>query len=138
MLIGRFDVTGRPYIEGQISIPRLGLRANISFLVDTGADFTTLAPQHAQAMGINYSLLDESPRVVVGIGGESRPYRTPAEVMFDDGHVLHRYEITLYILRGEAAPLGIPSLLGRDVLQHWVMSYSPPTNELTFVVYPSA
>ena len=134
MLIGRFDAFGRPYIEGRIEIPRLGLAADISFLVDTGADFTTLAPHHAQAMGINYDLLEESSGVVVGIGGESRPHHAAAEIMFVDGDTLRRYGITLHILSLEAAPDGIPSLLGRDVLRHWVMKYSPPTNELNFFV----
>ena len=132
MLTGRFDAFGRPYIAGQLAIPRLGIRAYLSFLVDTGADYTTLAPQHAQALGIDYSLLDESTEVAMGIGGESRPQLVPAEVLFDDENTLLRYGITLLVLESGTAPLGIPSLLGRDVLRHWVMTYSPTTNELTF------
>jgi hypothetical protein len=39
MLSGRFDgISGRPYIDGRLSIPRLNLAADVSFLIDTGAD----------------------------------------------------------------------------------------------------
>lgn len=43
MLRGRFgDTTGAPYIEGRLILTRLNLTADISFLVDTGADYTVL------------------------------------------------------------------------------------------------
>lgn len=43
MLRGRFGhASKRPYIQGRLFIPRLDIWSDISFLVDTGADKTTL------------------------------------------------------------------------------------------------
>ncbi len=85
MLRGRFgDTTGRPYIEGRLVIPRLSVRTNISFCVDTGADKTILLPADALRMGIDYSVLVENPRPAVGIGGVSYNYVEPAIVAFSE------------------------------------------------------
>jgi hypothetical protein len=36
MIEGRFgDTSGRPYIEGRLSLPRLGVVGDISFIFDT-------------------------------------------------------------------------------------------------------
>ena len=43
MLRGRFgDTSMRPYLEGRIFLPTIGIDGEASFLVDTGADKTTL------------------------------------------------------------------------------------------------
>ena len=61
MLQGRFgDTSGRPYLEGRFYIPRLGVQGNISFLVDTGADSTTLLPADANKLNIDHSELGKS------------------------------------------------------------------------------
>ena len=45
MLRGRFGhANKRPYIQGRLFIPRLEVWSDVSFLVDTGADKTSLLP----------------------------------------------------------------------------------------------
>ncbi len=45
MLRGRFGhANKRPYIQGRLFIPRLEIWSDVSFLVDTGADKTSLLP----------------------------------------------------------------------------------------------
>ena len=137
MLRGWFgDTSGRPFLEGRLFIPRLGLRSDISFLVDTGSDKTTLLPADALRMGIDYALLQASPVPAVGIGGTSRTFVEPAVAVFDEpGVAIYAYRIELEILApGDDALATAPSLLGRDILRHWLMRYSPPTNRLTFRV----
>ena len=45
MIIGEFGLMGRPFVEGYLRIPRFNLTANITFLVDTGADVTCIHPR---------------------------------------------------------------------------------------------
>ena len=42
MIVGGFDVRGRPYIQGVVAIPRLNISGPVMFLLDTGADSTCL------------------------------------------------------------------------------------------------
>ena len=54
MLQGRYgDTTKSPYVEALLHIPRLGIKSDISFLVDTGADYSVLMPADRERMGIN-------------------------------------------------------------------------------------
>ena len=72
MLRGRFgDTSGRPYMEGHVLLPRLGLSGNVSFIFDTGADTSLLMPLDAQRMGIDYGLLGNELSTL-GIGGNPR------------------------------------------------------------------
>ena len=75
MIKGTFQ-GGRPFVRCRIGFPRLGLSADISFLVDTGAGLTCLHPHDADGMGIPYDLL-ESPEPVLGVGGTSQYFREP-------------------------------------------------------------
>ena len=48
MLQGRFgDTSGRPYMSARVIVPRLNVTGNVSFIFDTGADFTMLMPADA-------------------------------------------------------------------------------------------
>lgn len=138
MLIGRFgDTSGAPYLEGRLYIPRLGIGGNISFLVDTGADETTLMPADGMRMNLPYEQL-ENPASRVGLGGLTEIYEHDAVVAFaEPGVALYGYRINLGIVPTElfkdvnASP---PSLLGRDILRHWQMKSTPSTQELHFEV----
>ena len=116
------------------------------FLVDTGCDYTTLSPQDAHRLfGDNYLTMDFSRRPesieMHGIGDTPAfGLRTRAELTFlaDNGD-----EITLDTPIVIAQPMPptpgrqgnwlIPSLLGRDILEHFdlALSYNPPSVTLT-------
>ena len=84
MLRGRFgDTTGRPYLEGRLLIPRLGIDANISFLVDTGADTSLLSPSDAFEMGVDYSLLTGETESL-GTAGIAHNFTEPASIAFTE------------------------------------------------------
>lgn len=82
MLRGRFgDTSGRPYLEGRLILPRLGIRSDISWCVDTGADRSLLLPADGTRMGIDYSkLTGEIPSV--GIGGVVHNYLSQQSWLF--------------------------------------------------------
>lgn len=136
MLRGRFgNTSGRPYIAGRLVIPRLNLRSDISFLVDTGADSTVLLIDDAAKMKIDYTRLRRGKHDSVGIGGTMRPYVERAIVTFEEaGKRLYAYEIQLAIAPFHQQLRRVPSLLGRDILDRWRMSYSPSKDRLIFHV----
>ena len=136
-LVGRFgNTTGRPYIEGRLHIPRLSVHTHVSFLIDTGADQTTLMPADSTRMGLDFTQLQPSKTHMAGIGGTvDNSYIEQAVVVFPGtDNLLYCYSLELGIMPEEKYLTDAPSLLGRDILKHWVMLYAPPTNELTMQV----
>lgn len=137
MLEGRFgESTGRPYIEGRLLIPRLRIIGDISFIFDTGADMTVLMPLDADRLGVNYGDLSNTVDTT-GIGGISTDFVEPSLIVFTDpGVSLHMYSIDLYISTPSPDIATIPSLLGRNVLDHWTVLYDKPNGRLSAeVVY---
>lgn len=123
MLRGRFGV-----------LPRLGLTAGISFLVDTGADSTLLMPADARHMGVDYAKLTDQTESV-GIGGTSLDFLEEATVAFlEPDRCLYLYYVDLRIAEPTTDILELPSLLGRNVLDRWRMAYDPGRDELMFRV----
>ena len=45
---------------------------------------------------------------------------------FFDGEYIYMYELALEIAEPTAHNLGIPSLLGRDILSRWLLRYEAP------------
>ncbi|MEE8337766.1 MAG: aspartyl protease family protein [Dehalococcoidia bacterium] len=137
MLEGRFgDTTGSPYIEGQVSLPRLGVVSNVSFLVDTGASRSVLGAVDVRAMGVDISDLRGSVPVD-GIGGTEYCFEEDAYLLFSDDEKTFYYRIDLLISsRSADDELRLPSILGRHVLHRWKMYYSPtdPQPTLAFEV----
>ena len=136
MLVGRFgDTTGSPYLEGHLLIPRLGLRSNISFLLDTGADTTTLMPADARTMGVDYPRLTPSKLPSIGIGGSAKTYTEHALVLFTGSTGTHyAYRVKLVIVEPDQSIMKIPSLLGRDVLSQCRINCSYLESRLTLEV----
>jgi hypothetical protein len=136
VLHGRFgNTSGRPYLEGRLFIPRSGIQGSISFLVDTGADTTTLLPDDSRRLGVDYSTLKLERGSTVGIGGAARFYAERAIIVFTDpGKWLYAYEISLSISPYDKALKSVHSLLGRDILDRWQMTYGPSRKNLRFAV----
>ena len=135
MLSGRFgDTSGRPYLEGRLLIPRLGLTGDFSFLVDTGADRTFLMPGDGRTLGLDYGNLQNHDNSARGASGPISSYREPAWVAFSDGSNLYGYSITLAILGFRSDMLTVPTLLGRDVLHRWTINYCHSRDCLEFDV----
>lgn len=141
MIVGRFgNTSGRPYIEALVRFPRLGITGNISFLADTGADRTTILHHDGVRLAIDYANLGPS-QVSGGIGGLAQNHPEDAIVTFlDSGTRFCLYQLHVLICGMPKAPLilpdgrqipyiAAPSLLGRDIMQHWEFLYDK-TNDL--------
>ena len=139
MILGSFDTRGRPYIQGRLFFPQRQRDAYVDFLVDTGADVTSLHPIDGLTMNLPYEDL-EPPVPFGGIGGTA-PYSLELGVLYlADGRFLRAFALDIAILNINAlnteAEGDIPtisSVLGRDVLGNGWMRYDPPNDRLEFI-----
>lgn len=129
MIIGGFDGRGRPYVECRVVIPRLGTDENVRFLLDTGADNTSLHPLAARRARIPFDQLGNRTGSR-GIGGTSSYFREPALLVFDDDSQVRVYEIELRIAEPNESNRTLPSLLGRNVINYWYVQYDPTNARL--------
>ena len=119
--------------------PRLEIKINVSFLVDTGADMSLINPVDGIQAGIPYHQLGNA-RFARGIGGERKVFVEPALVIFaDTPSTLRTYQIGIGIAEpadDEDGGVGddTRSLLGRDVIDNWRMDYDPSNRNLEFHV----
>lgn len=136
MIVGRFgDTSGRPFVEGRLYLPRLGIQGNISFLLDTGADSSMIMPGDAKKLGINYNDL-QGDTECVGVGGPVHYYVERALVAFSDpGEALHIYELPeLGVMHDDPQMENVHSLLGRDIIDRWRITYDPQGSRLNIKV----
>ena len=135
MLRGRFgDTTGRPYLEGRLILPRLSLDADISFLIDTGADSSLLSPADAHEMNVDYARL-RGRTESLGTGGVAYSFVEPATVVLTDpGRSMYLFHVNLDIASPSPDTLELPSLLGREILDRMLMTYDATNGVLRFKV----
>ena len=69
----------------------------------------------------------------VGLGGAVDLFREPARLAFaGSGGFIYGYEINLRVYpAGGTGSLTLPSLLGRNVIDHWRITYDRSASELT-------
>ena len=123
-------------MEGHVLLPRLGWRGNVSFIFDTGADTSLLMPLDAQRMGIDYAMF-ETTESTLGIGGLSENYIESAYLAFVGDEALYGYEIELHVCKPAEELMTIPSLLGRDIIDRWRVTYDKSASELLAKVISS-
>jgi hypothetical protein len=135
VLTGYFGPGGRPYVAPLLALPVLRMPTRIELLLDTGSDESLLSPRHARDLGILLDRLQPSGSTV-GIGGTIPRYQIDAALIFDDPDdgVRYLYRLSLGVSPPTPATLDLPSILGRDVLDRWRMTYDPSEGELTFEV----
>lgn len=130
-LAGWFEGTpGAPYIYAEVDLPDLGIPETIPFLLDTGADTTVLMANDAARMGIDFRNMPPSPKLGSGVGGYIRIYHADANITFADRENLYVYRAELAIAEPGQHNRGLPSLLGRDILNRWRLRYDAPANAL--------
>ena len=133
-LAGSFERrTGRPLIECNVLLPRLGVQADVTLLVDTGADRTMLAPMEVALLGLDPFLLI-NPQSVFGVGGLVEAHREAATISFTSGSTVYEYRLDVLVVAQDRAGASLYSLLGRDILNRWHMTYRPTENHLEFDV----
>ena len=134
MIIGTFD-NGRPYVTGDIIIPRLNAIGAVGFLVDTGADVTCIHPKDGTQLLIPFAELNE-PIYVGGVGGRTPRYRERALLSFREsvGQPVYRYWVEVRIGKPEDVSDRLPSLLGQDVIHNWRLVHEPAISRVEFYV----
>ena len=56
-------------------------------------------------------------------------FREPAFLSFSDGSLSRVYAVQLLIAEPGESNAGLPSLLGRNIINHWYVRYDP-TNDM--------
>ena len=69
-----------------------------------------------------------------GVGGTSSYYREPTLLLFNDQSYTRIYVVELLIAEQREGNEGLPSLLGRDVINHWNIRYDPSSATLECAV----
>ena len=116
-------------------------RGQVSFMIDTGADFTIVAPRRTRELfgtEIDYGAVLPSRRLpIAGIGPgtvDTIIQRVGLLMTDDDGAVFRLSQTMLFAVprTGAAGHWRVPSVLGRDVLRRFELrlSYDPPTVSL--------
>jgi hypothetical protein len=141
MLFGRYVGSQmRPMIEGRISIPSIGAGGFVQFLIDTGADCTTLTPNSARMIRVNYNKLTVEDHSM-GYSGTSSDFICPAIISFSEIDVVeYEYDIELRITKpdpGMPELLVLPPLLGRDILNRWRLMLDPKAKKIAIDVLSS-
>ena len=132
MIAGYFTDDGEPYVRANLTLPRLGVRGEVHFLIDTGTDATILHPGYAIELNCPFDEL-EAPVDFVSAGGAHEYYAEPAVVSFHDGEARHDFRITVFVAKPHPLVDELDSLLGRDILNRLRMDYEYPENRLEFL-----
>ncbi len=111
----------RPFVDAIVEIPGVSRALEVVLLVDTGADYTVLAPLDAMRLssrlGIDLAALPQG-NPSAGVGGLVETRTIDAVLTLDSFST----SLTLTILEAPTGPPApIPSLLGRDILAHFAL-----------------
>jgi hypothetical protein len=140
MISGRFgDTSGRPYIEARVTFTRLKTviqipspgEADVSFLADTGADQTTIMPADWTRFSVDLSRLI-APFTIYGVGGKADGFKEPAIITLLEPSVgLRTYTTDIVIVKPGPYIMDCASLLGRDVLKNWSITFDKTNNRVS-------
>lgn len=114
-----------PYITTTVIQKSLNIVGEIRFLIDTGASSTTISYWDAQRLGIDFSKLEHLSGGMAGVGGVAEAFILPQVELFFlmPGTTFQKEMEKVYILCPPQLHTNqntgyIPSLLGRDFLNH--------------------
>ena len=138
MIVGEFDQkNGEPFVHALVFFPRLRIADKVPLLLDTGASRTLLHPKDARILRVPFSQLGNAMNSV-GIGGEAPVFIEPAVIFFFDMLAekmwARAYEVELNIAKPNRTNETLPSLLGRDITNHWNIHYDPTASMLECTV----
>lgn len=117
-----------PYVQAALYLPRLDLSGLVNFMIDTGADNTTLSLADVERIDLDYRRLrhgDLEP--VEGIAGQQFFYSEEAIVLLrDEDSKIYVFPIKVHIpkrgsCREASRQRRLPSVLGRDITNQCTM-----------------
>lgn len=139
MIVGEFNDSGEPTVYGVVSFPRLGetIVESVPFLLDTGASGTLLHPKDARKLNVPFGKLG-NPKRSRGIGGSARSFGELAIIYFldivADKTLMRAYVLEMNIAEPAEVNEALPSLLGRDITNHWSIQYDPTASVIDCTV----
>ncbi|HYL66167.1 MAG TPA: aspartyl protease family protein [Nitrosopumilaceae archaeon] len=129
--------------HGQIRVPttlygsELGKhKYQMTFLVDTGANVTTILPVDAMRLGINFSKLKKSPNGVIGISGNQQVYVLRDVVLaFKKGNsnnFVYSLLDQVHVIKPNKKSIPFPfSIMGIDLLKKLCLKYCDSNISMT-------
>lgn len=127
-----------PVVRAIISIKKLNVEGYIKLLVDTGASSTAILDKDRSLLGIDLEKIERAPVKIGGIGGLVDTYfARKAELIFKTQNSEYTETLDVLVLKhdlgivpSETAEriLAVPSLLGRDVMRKFKLTYSEREN----------
>jgi hypothetical protein len=141
MVIKGIFIDGCGFIEARLISKSLQLDEKVSFLVDTGASRTTLLDKDAIRLGIRYDRLTKSKSSLIGIGG------TISCFIIRDSTLIFRaargnIKLPISIAKHPLECMGthlktqilrLPSLLGRDVITRYKLTFDFPKKSINLI-----
>jgi len=118
-----FHTLPAPYVQAAVFMQRLQVQGLVNFLIDSGADNTTLSLLDVERMNLDCRKINRKSLIPVeGIAGAQTFYSEQAIIMFrDDNSNTYAFSIDIHIpKRGDKGKINqqrnLPSLLGRDIV----------------------
>lgn len=131
-----FHLLPAPHVQASVFFPRLGKHGYVDFLIDTGADYTSVHPGDIAKLGIDYRYLKRSTLSPSGgIGGSMGYFKEDGLLGFRDsgGGDLRVFSSAINICEKTSSNSvqRLPSILGRDFLNLCVCRIDKSNNEVT-------
>ena len=126
---GYFHQDRTPFIDVLLEIQDYKIRRKVSFLIDTGSPITILSERDARKLKLNFSKLKPANDNIMGLGGFAETYILNRVILhfFTKTSMIDvpLKELFVYknVAKDEDIVNQIPSLLGRDVLKEFSLTY---------------
>jgi len=118
------DPMPAPHVQAFLFLPRINSQGSVIFMLDTGADSTTVSLIDVERLNVSYRRLKPSSLIdVSGFGGDQKCFKEDAILIFnDDGGTTCYFPISLCIpKKGRTTKMReqqrrLASVIGRDVI----------------------
>lgn len=134
----RDDQPPAPHASAWLAIPSLEWVGEVEFLLDTGADATTLLPGAIDSLGINTTAVMSPVVRVHGAGGGVSCKSVEAVVSLLDAAIggFRGFPVNLVLIEGEPAQADGPheplsAVIGRDILNLCECTFNAATGRVT-------
>ena len=121
----------------QVELPALQISIDVEFLVDTGAEATTLLNDAITQLRVRPQRVRSLPQTasVTGIGGDVPCYITRAIVFLQDDSRSqpHTFDINISLVPSRKTAK-LPSLLGRDILNQLRCTFDHTDGEVILAI----
>ncbi len=117
------------YVDVAVESETLHIYATVELLIDTGATKTTISDKGALRLGVDYETLERLGKGMLGIGGPVDTHiLKDARIIFNQDNkkkYSEQLESLCFLKHSEVNEriLRIPSILGRNILNKYVLVY---------------